>query len=246
MKTIDIFYKSYHKDFKLLKYSLETIKMNVTGYTNIIILIPQQEKHLFDTRDLPERTLIHYVEEFGNGYLFQQLCKITAHNYSNSEFILFADSDCLFDHKIDLQEFIKDEKPEILYTDWSKVGDAICWKECTEKFLGEPVPYEFMRRNCLIYHRTTFLSIELFTPNITKAVMSGGRFSEFNAIGAFCYKYEREKYNFVNTDEWEYTEPKAIQLWSLANKNGDGTHKQEYQRSLDTINKIFGLNLTEI
>lgn len=245
-KTIDIFYKSYHKDFKLLMYSLESVKLNVTGYNNIVVLIPEQEKHLFDTSELPERTQVHYVKEYGNGYLYQQWCKISAYNYTQADFILFADSDCMFDHKIDLQEFIKDDKPEILYTDWSKVDQAICWKQPTENFLGQIVPYEFMRRNCLIYHRNTLENIKNFKPNLETLIMNSARFSEFNAIGAYAYTYEREKYSFVNTDEWNYVPPKAVQLWSLAQKNGDFTHRHEYLRSVDTINKVFGLNLTDI
>lgn len=243
MKTVDIFIKSYHKDFKLLKYSLQSIKKNVSGYNNVILLIPEREKHLFDTRDIPERTLIHYVKEYGNGYLFQQWCKISAHKYSNADYILFSDSDCIFDHEINLQDFVKDEKPEILYTDYSKVGDAICWKEVTEAFIKEPQQFEWMRRNCLVYHRGTLERIAAYEPNLEYIIMSGNRFSEFNAIGAYAFKYEKDLYSFVNTDDWTYAEPKGIQLWSLATKdNANG----EYERILQTLNKVFGLNLTEL
>jgi hypothetical protein len=76
--------------------------------------------------------------------------------------------------------------------------------------------------------------------------MNSERFSEFNVIGAYAFKYQRELYNFINTDEWTYTEPKSIQLWSWADKNGSDEHKKEYQRSLDTINKVLELNLTEL
>ena len=65
-------------------------------------------------------------------------------------------------------------------------------------------------------------------------------------MSIYAWTYEKDKYNFINTDEWEYTEPKAIQLWSHC-KNGDSEeHKQEYKRALETINRIFELNLTKL
>ena len=243
MKKVDIFIKSYHKDFKLLNYSLQSIAKNVTGYNNIILLIPEREKHLFDTRHMPDRTLIHYVKEYGSGYLFQQWCKITAHKYSDADFIMFSDSDCIFDHEINLQDFVKDEKPEILYTDYSKVGDAICWKQPTVDVIKMPVQYEFMWRNCLIYHKSTLINIEKFEPNLEYVIMTGERFSEFNVIGAYAFNYERENYNFINTDNWTYTEPKGIQLWSLATKDNENG---EYQRIIDTLNNVFEIHLTEL
>lgn len=211
---IDIFYKSFSKDFQWLSYSLRSLSKHVKGYRNIIILIPDREKHLFDTRNLPERTIIHYVNEYGTGYLFQQWCKISAHRFTDAPFILFADSDCIFDHDIDLSDFIKDGKPEILYTHYSKVGDAICWKQVVEAFIKQPVEYEMMRRNCLIYHRSTLEGIAGYDPNLEYVIMNSERFSEFNCMSIYAWKYEREKYNFINTDEWEYVRPKAVQYHS--------------------------------
>jgi hypothetical protein len=245
-KKIDIFYKSYSKDFWLLHFSLASLTKNVTGYNDIVLLIPEKEKHLFDTRVLPERTIIYYVDEYGNGNLYQQWCKLNAHRYCFADYILYADSDCIWDHPIDLQEFVKDDKPEILYTDYMQLPDAIIWKEPTEKFIKEPVQYEFMRRNCMVYHRSTLVAIEQYEPHLESIVMSSGRFSEFNCMGAYAYKYEREKYNFVNTDDWKYVPPKATQTWSHASK-ADGiseTHLREYIRLLETLLRSVGIDIS--
>jgi hypothetical protein len=246
-KTVDIFIKSYKNDFWLLQLALKSISINVTGYNNLILLIPEKDKHDFDTRQLPERTLIHYIEEYGKGWLFQQVCKIKAHEYSNADYIMFSDSDCFFTYPIDLQTFIKDDKPEILYTEWSKVGDGMVWREPTEKFMKESVPYEMMRRNCLIYHRSTLVNISKYEPDIEKIIMSSVRFSEFNAMSAYAYKYEKDKYNFINTDEWIYTDPKSVQVWSHASKKEgvSEVHLREYIRTLETIIKSLGVNIPE-
>lgn len=243
--TCDIFYKSYAKDFWLLKISLESLNKNVTGYNNIVILIPENEKELFDTRDMPERALIFYVPEYGAGWLYQQVCKLSAHKYCFAEFIMFADSDCIFTYPIDLQEFVKDGKPEILYTDWSKVGEAIAWKKPTEDLMGEEVLWEFMRRNCLIYYRETLVNISTWKSNLELLVMSSARFSEYNLIGAWAFKNENHNYSFVNTEEWTYVPPKAEQLWSHATKQkgASETHHLEYIRTLETILKANGIKI---
>jgi hypothetical protein len=104
-----------------------------------------------------------------------------------------------------------------------------------------------MRRNGLIYHSSTLQNIAKQYPDLEKYIMESERFSEFNAIGAWIAKNESEKYNLINTDNWEYTPPKAEQLWGWAQKdNPDEPHPYEYARSLKVINETLGLNITEI
>lgn len=245
---VDIFIKSYRNDFWLLYLCLKTITRNVTGYKNIILLIPEEDKDLFDTRNLPERTMVHYVPDIkAKGWLWQQWLKLSAYKYCFAPFIMFADSDCIFTYPINLENFVSDGKPEILYTDWEKVGDAIAWKKPTEDFMKEPVPYEFMRRNCCIYHRSTLVAIGEYAPDLDKTIISAEKFSEFNCMGAFAYKYERENYNFVNTDNWTFVPAKAEQLWSHASKKGgvSETHLREYIRTLETIMRAFDVPIPE-
>lgn len=215
---IDVFYKTYNKDFNWLDYSLRSLKKHVTGYDNIHILVPKTQIAQFreQFKSLPDRTIVHEVNEYGSGYMYQQVCKMQAHKYSDASFIMFSDSDLIYDHDINLQSFIETRKPEILYTSYDKVGDAKCWKEPTEAFIKDPQEYEFMRRNNLIYHRSTLEAIEQYEPNLEYIVMNSQRFSEFNAIGAFAWKFERDKYNFVNTDTWSYVRPKAVQYHSYS------------------------------
>jgi hypothetical protein len=242
-KTVDIFYKSYAKDYWLLYLSLKTITKNVTGYNNVVLLIPEQDKEIFDTSDLPPRTLVHYVKDEGAGWLRQQYFKMTAYKYCFAEFILFSDSDCLWDHPIDLQDYIADGKPEILYTSWDKVGQAICWRYPTEKFMKGPVEWEMMRRNNQIHYRQTLLDIAEYAPDLEQQIMNSDGFSEFNAMAAYAHKYCRDRYTFKNTDDWTYVPPLAIQVWSHSSKKEgmSDTHLREYIRLLESIMKSFGV-----
>lgn len=247
-KSIDIFIKSYKDDFWILYYALASIEKNVTGYNNVILLIPEKDKEEFDTRVLPLRTLVHYVEDKTPGWLYQQVCKLNAHRYSFADYIMFSDSDCIFTRKVNVQDYIKDDKPEILYTEWQKVGDAIVWKEPTELFLFDSVPYEFMRRNNQLVHKSTLVEISKYKPNLEEIIMGSGSFSEFNCIGAFAYKYEKDKYTFINTDDWTYVPPIAEQLWSHSSKAAgvSEVHLREFIRTIETILKAMtGIEITD-
>ena len=246
MKTVDIFIKSYSKDFKLLYYSLKSLTKFVTGYNKILLLIPEDEKYLFDINGLPERTEIHYVKEYGDKYLLQQWFKVSAYKYSQADFILFSDSDVIFDHEVNVMDYVSNDTPQILYTHYDKVGPAIIWKQCTETFLNTKIEFEFMRRLQLIYHRETLVKISEMYQNLEYSLMNSGHFSEFNFIGAWAFINEKDKYSFVNTDNWNYVPPMGIQLWSRADKDGDQLHRDEYKRSIDTINSVLELNLSDL
>lgn len=216
MATIDLFYKSYRLDFDWLYKSLQSVKKYVTGYNEIHIVIPIKDAHLFKDENVPSgfKCRVHLTAEYGDGYLFQQWEKMRAHTYCKSDYIFYMDSDCFFTKQTDLNEYLIDGKPEILYTHYSKVGDAICWKAATERFMNTEVEYEFMRRLPMMYHRSTIEKIYNLCPFLEDLIMQTKGFSEFNAIGAWAFMHEKDKYRFTNTDNWKFVENPAIQLWS--------------------------------
>lgn len=208
-----IFIKSYAKDFKWLNYCLKSIAKYVTGYSEVIVLLDEgSNTSLHELTELPNKIKIEWVKKEGNGYIFQQLCKLNAFKYTNDDKIMFVDSDCMFTYPVDLSKL--PESPELLYTPYELVGDAICWKECTEKVIKQPVEFEYMRRNGLIYHRSTLENFANFVGNLDSYVLSQSRFSEFNALGAYSWFYEREKYSWVNTSTEQFNEPIVKQMWS--------------------------------
>jgi hypothetical protein len=244
---IDIFIKSYYKDFKMLNYCLKSIEKYLTGYNKIVIVIPKKDYQIYQSivhTDLPIE--LHVVEEYGDGYLYQQFIKMTAYKYCDSQFIMYVDSDCIFDKHINIENLVSNGQSEILYTHYSKVDEAICWKQCTERFMNDVVEFEFMRRLPLIYHRETLETIHNLEPNLESVVMNSGRFSEFNALGAWAFVHQKDKYSFVNTDNWKPVDPLGVQLWSHCTKNQTPLEKLEYKKAIDTINKVLELNITEL
>lgn len=231
---IDIFYKSYRNDFNWLYFSLESIKKFVTGYNRIVIVIPERDRQLIDFNRILPSTDVHFIDErtrdINDGYLYQQWVKMTAHNYCKSEYIMYADSDIVFNRHVNVKDLVTDGKPTIYYTPYDKVGPGICWKEPTDRFMNAPQDYEFMRRLPLTYHRSTIQTIASLEPRLYNIIMDSGRFSEFNAIGAWAFANERHKYNFINTEEFPPPENFIVQFWSRSGLD---------QKDLSEITKIL-------
>jgi hypothetical protein len=212
----DLFIKTYPKDYDWLIYSLQSVKKRVKGYGTLHIVIPEgTEKEFYSKiKDFPPETNVHAVKEECNGYIWQQYIKMSAFNYSHADQIVFFDSDNIWQIDTDYSQGI--EKPLILMTDYSKVGDAICWKQVVDDIFKKDVRYEFMRRLPFVYHRSTLTSFaEWIKCDLKDFIIKRNRFSEFNVIGAYAYYYEPEKYTFLDTDNWTFTKPLLRQFWSL-------------------------------
>lgn len=209
-----IFIRTYKNDLPWLEYCLRSIQKFVTGCDEIVICIPEPQKSLLDSWGLTKERIVT-CPVYADDYLGQQISKLKADEYCQSDRILFVDSDCVFNRQVN----IKDLKPEIYKTHYSKVGDAICWKEPTEKALKKKVNYEYMRRLPLMYLSDTVKDCREYlelTHGVTveQYITSQPfrKFSEFNVLGAFAEKFS-DKYTFLNTDNG-VKEGMILQSWS--------------------------------
>jgi len=204
-----VFYRTYRGDFLWLKYSLMSLKKCLTGYSEIVIVTPKADYDLLKEEmkgwDLPKGivTFRDVLEPLKDDYLGQQLCKLKAYEYVSFPYVLFVDSDAIFTTATTVENFLKDGKPCILKTSYKDLGatmeqgtdnpGAACvWKPITEKALGEPVEFEYMRRLPLFYRRDSIknlswyfvdkhgVSIEDYVRSIPDR-----SFSEFNLLGAY-------------------------------------------------------------
>jgi hypothetical protein len=229
MKKIDIFIRTYHKDLDFLKYCLRSIRKFVTGYNEIIICIPEQDAHLLDSWNLTQELIIKWDVVCENGYIDQQISKLKAHEMSDADYILYVDSDVCFFTPTDLSEFFIDGKPYLMKTRYELVGDAICWKECTEEILNIKLDYEYMRRIPIMFRRSTLgmLSMGINIDELAKRK----RLSEFNVIGAYAALIETDKYHIINTEFDPLPKQVAKQYWSW------GTLTEEIKQEMEEILK---------
>jgi len=234
--AVAIFIKSYAKDFNWLSYCMQSIEKFVTGCHEIIIVVPPEEVNaLRDKVKLPVNATIHTLKEQCNGYLFQQYAKLIAHKYSKADYIMYVDSDCLFKKPIDIRTLVENEGPMILYTPYDQVGEAICWKEPTQIAMEREVEFEYMRRNLLIYHRST---VEHFQRDFEKRhncslleyFLKVDRISEFNLLGCYAWFHEHYKYKWIDTTTQHFPPEIGKQFWSYSGLN---------EKDLAEINEIL-------
>jgi hypothetical protein len=214
-----IFIKTWKNDLKWLKYCLKSIDKYGSGF-EVLIVADWDCKSEIESWSLTKE-VVHYCRPNFDGYLYQQYIKLRAFDYTDSEFILFMDSDCIFTEPTKPEDFFTDGKPNMLMTPYEDIPEVMFWKEATDKATGLDVKYEFMRRNGLVYHRSTLVGLWLsysdkFFNQLKRT--KNRQFSEFNIIGAYAFEFEQEKYNFVNTRDSIPHHP-VKQFWSWSGLN---------------------------
>lgn len=219
--TTDIFIRTYENDLDWLKYCLMSIQKYVVGYRQVIICIPENQRHLLDNWNLTAEKVVTcpiYKED----YLGQQVSKVLSYKYTDADSIVFIDSDSIFTKPTNLiDEMFENGKPIIYKTVYEHVGDAICWKEITEKAIGEPLKYEYMRRLPCVYLRSTLINAGnhiLVTKgiNIDEYIISQPErdYSEFNYLGAYSDIFENGQYRIKDTEIEGHGNDFFNQYWS--------------------------------
>jgi glycosyltransferase involved in cell wall biosynthesis len=224
--SISIFIRTYKNDLEWLQYCLKSIHKYVTGYNKIVVCIPENQQHL-----LKDFNLHNVVTSpiYKDDYLGQQVSKLMADTYCNSEYVVYVDSDCVFTEPVDLSKrMFFNGKPIVYKTLYTKVGDAICWKEPTEKALNRiGVEWEYMRRMPIIYKSETIKDLRDYLELIHNRTLENHvidrpfrQYSEFNVLGAYAESFCKEYYHFHDTDYG--IEPNFLnQAWSWGGITND-------------------------
>lgn len=212
--NVDIFIRTYEKDLEWLKYALKSIHLHVTGYRNIVITIPNAS--LLSWCSVEK---VIQVKDLKDGYLGQQLTKMTANLYTDADAIVFWDSDVIACEPVDVSEWFFNGRPIVYKTSYNSIETP--WKPITEKAVGFSVEWEYMRRMPLIYFTDTIAASSKWIEDkhgITLKRYLNSQpyrsFSEFNAMGAYAEKFECDRYKFIDTDTVELPKNKVHQFWS--------------------------------
>lgn len=213
--SVSIFIRTYSKDLVWLNYALQSIHKFGKGFLEIVVCIPENQRHLL-SHLTAERVVTCPV--YANDYIGQQISKLNAHTYCKGDYILFTDSDCIFTEPFTPDDFMRDGKPLLLKTHYSKVGDAIAFKSITSEILSFPVEFEYMRRHPSLYLNKTLIDLHNYfnADSLTSKLllMSPVGISEFNIIGAFTDRYCTDVYSIIDTDVSELPPLKLKQYWS--------------------------------
>jgi Family of unknown function (DUF6492) len=224
--TTDVFIRTYQKDFNWLKYCLNSINKFGQGFRRVIICVPENQVHdIVDggkDRDYTQELLIYrttYIKivtcpVYENDYIGQQISKAQAWLYSDADYILFIDSDCIFTEPFSPVDFIIEGKPVIIkeiYENMKEDTNAYSRKEKMEKWFDKySIPYEYMRRHPFVYHRNTLINFCASYMDKKKEPM----FSEFNQLGYYADANEHGEYCFLEVGKDKLPLPKVKQFWS--------------------------------
>lgn len=231
MSSHAIFIKSYHKDFEWLRYCLMSIRKHVEGFDDLVIVVPPRDVAECSKLTIKGERVVG-KDEYGCGYLFQQMIKMNAHSFTHCDYIHYVDSDCVFHTPTNPLDYFEDGKPWMYKTRYGNLEGAEVWRECTHKAIGFDVEFEYMRRHGIVYHRDTLLNIQQLYPNINDYVMSqpSRHFSEFNFMGAFAEKFEPNNYIWKDTATSEFIPERLKQFWSYS-----GCTEKEKQEMIKLI-----------
>lgn len=196
----DLFLKSYPKDYEWMSYCVRSIDKFCSGFREVIIIAPDDK---CPVPNYPHRLMVEPEAPGINGYLWQGAVKAIAHRYTNAPFILHCDSDCLFTRPVTPETFFMDGKPFWLYVSYDAI--EVPWKPITEKFIGHPVEFEWMRRLPCIVPRNVHVELERFclakhNKTVQDYVMQqpGSDWSEFNSLGAIAWDKFHDEITWIN------------------------------------------------
>lgn len=220
--TIDIFIKSYSKDMPFLAYCLRSIRDRLTGFRNILLVVPEHEVGMFaKMQDYGQKllTVFEQSKDFREGYLFQQICKLKADEYSDAHLFCYIDSDCIVRLNCDLSYLFRKSRPVLMVRKWEHADTAIKWKEPTQAALGMSCPYECMCRHPAIHYRETLQATRQHISLVhgrpwEEHLLSLPTFSEFNLLGTFAWHVMPERYYWMDQDKDEFPPPILEQFYS--------------------------------
>lgn len=234
MLNIDLFIVSYAKDAPWFARSLEVNRKNLTGFRNIILVTPNQDREVFAPIVAGVPNLRHVTTEDwpGHGYYWQQATKMLADTHTDADLIAHIDSDVFVKAPTDMRDYFVDNKPSILWQWYTDAGNAVVWKAPTERAYGGVVDAEYMCGFPLIYHRSVYAQARKHLEGAHKIPWEDyvrkmavyphqPAFSEFNYLGAVAKRYEvslGSAYHWVdrNRQEWPKGFQNTRQFWSHA------------------------------
>jgi len=228
---VDIFIKTYSKDFPWLQYCLASIRKFAQGFQRVIIVCDGQDGTMIPYKWLWPQCKVFYVTtpntfpskcEHTPGYVFQQAVKLNWIKYSDADAVLILDSDWMFSTSTCPDDFKIDNEFYWVYRDWDKADDAVLWKSPVEIALKQNAEYEamvvagfiltrdatvaFQRHLCALYNAKDIW--DCFLKINTK------HYSEFNLFGMFVLHYRDDYKKLFNYDTSQLHNTTIRSSWS--------------------------------
>ncbi len=218
--VVDIFIRSYHRDFDWLKWCLRSIAQHCRGFRDVVVVVPESSRARLDRFGLHGvRTLS--CPNYPLDYLGQQVTKLHADFLTDADFICHVDSDWIFVRPCTPGDLIEGDKAAVVMTPYRLLHPDIPWRRPTERFLGGAMPYEFMRRQPYTFPRWLYPAVrdhalQRHRVDIETYVLRQPPlgFSEFNALGGYALQNHQDRFAWRNVSVQPLGEPLCWCFWS--------------------------------
>ena len=217
--NVEIFIRSYRKDFPWLEYCLRSIKKYARRFGKVHICIPLRDYEFLPSVDAE----VHMVESWDDGYIQQQNDKLHSDWYCRSPYIMVLDSDCILTRELRPEDLFFEGSPIWLYESVPKNDTP--WYEITQEAVKHMPEFEFMRRHPFVFTSQSLRDFRKFMFEchgedicLWLKKRPERRFSEFNAFGAWAYRHYYKHFSWKHPSEI----PTYVrQFWSWGGLDGD-------------------------
>ena len=247
-EIVDIFIKTYHKDYEWLEYLIKSIKKFASGFRNVIIVsdndghtIPDHIKEIMPLTifytDIPTDTSnLDFLGNKNIGYTYQQHIKLSWMNYTDADAILLLDSDEMLTEKTTPEHFKNNGKYNWYYSEWDENLDDIVWRAAVDKIFQIKSKYNSMRITGFIFTKNTtnklynFIKEKHNVNNFWELIIKEqlASFSEYNIYGTFIRTIDDTDYNILSIDnDLKVHNHTIIKSWSY----GEFTQENKDKRN---------------
>lgn len=159
---IDIFIRSYYRDWEWLNLALQSTALFVTGFRCVVVVIPRSSVARMDLTSLEKmhRVRVEVCDDYRDDYLGQQVTKLYADTFTDAEVIVHLDSDQVFVEHCDLRRTLIDgSKVKIGYQSGNMRPAADGWRKCVPDFFGRDVAVDVTGPLPLAIQRLTYAEL---------------------------------------------------------------------------------------
>jgi hypothetical protein len=232
-----LFIRTYWKDFDWLSLCLASVRRHCRGFQDVVVVLPRGSEPWLRRTKLPRVGRIEFCRDYKDDYLGQQATKLHADAFTDADFICHVDSDCIFVRPTSPEDFVVGGKPRILMRAVELLGRERPWQGPTEKFLGWPVSFDFMRYPPFTFPRWLYSGVREHATlkhgvdlDQYIAMQPSRGFSEFNVLGAFAWARCRD--GFIWTECGEVPPPDSLCRWYWSWGGLDAATRLEIEETL--------------
>jgi hypothetical protein len=217
-----VFIRSYRKDLEWLRWCLASIERWCSGFAEIVVVVPESSWAWARREGLPAAgARFERCPDVRDDYLGQQVTKLLADTYTDADYVVHVDSDCVFRRPTRPADLIAGDRPLVHHCAAELLGRHRPWQRPTERFLGWPLARDYMRHPPFTFPRWLYAELRELCHarhgvDVERYVLAQPfrEFSEFNALAAFAHRFHADRFEWIDVGADGVPDPACVWYWS--------------------------------